>query len=635
MLPHLALAFALTWGGVLVSAVTTGRPAVDLSVRNAPGVTSEQTIHAIRRGLAEAAIKGRQEEFGNQTTLDKSFSNAVLGAEFSKEVAVDLPKNQTATGNASTQASVEVLCRTCYIKGDAKVDLTFDGDFDAGVTLKSVGEGFKAIVDNITDYADSYISGVVDNIKEEGLSSDTFDLPPLDLDLNIDIQGVPEVQMHFAFDGLELYMDMQLTMSAGATYALNLYTSVTPLGFDVGDVFVGVVFAVDLLLSVESEISISSGFHMKLDDGVAIDIALFSDEVSDIVFNGGKFEFLPVTIESDGVILKAVLRVAIHSGMELHTPSFDWLSVGDLSVPSAGGGIEVGVYATLADLTTSVILAGDDDRRRDDDEDDCLLRVRQEYLFALGAAAGATVVFNDRTWGPAPQTEIAIFYTTLADECAISAPVATSTPSLEARQDDDAEGDDDDSLTTTTLEREAMFTALECLSVGVINCPPSLQSLRKVTEVQTYVTAVASGVEAVWPDVTALAVDNVVDFGNSVLGLDSTSGSPVSFVPPPPPPTETPTSGGQGGEDNDDEADSDGILSGKAGGVDKKVILGVSIGVGVPVLLAIIAGIILLVRRRRGGSGVSYQPNQSNVEYTAVDTGAKKGDIQQEIRSIR
>ncbi|CRK29916.1 hypothetical protein BN1723_003875 [Verticillium longisporum] len=624
MLPQLAFTLC---AGALVAASVTRQPALDVSVRSAPGMTPEQTIHAIRRGLANASLEERQDGQGNSTPFQKSFNNAVLfryDAEISTEIEVDLPKDNEATVNSSLHASVEVLCRTCYIKGTANVNITTDKNFDASVAIQSIENKFEAVIDDMTNYVNKYIRQVFDKVKEQDISSSAFDMPPLDVDLNLDIQGIPECQLHFGFDGLELYMDTQLTMTAGATYSLNLYTSVTPLGFKVGDVLVGVTFAVDLLLSVESEISVASGFHLKLDDGIAIDIALFSDEVSDIVFNGGQFEFLPVTVESDGVTFRALLRVAIHAGLELHTPFLPDLSVGDFEFPSAGVGIELAVWANLADLTTSIIpgSADSDVRRRDDDDQDddeqedgdCRLRVRQEFVFALGAAAGATVAIMNQTWGPAPSTEIPIWYTTLADECVVS-PKATaaSTPRLGERQDDEEEEED---RTTTTLTKETVFTALECISIGPMNCPASSQSLREVTEVQTLVTAVASGIEAEWPEVTAMTINRVVEFGSGALGLESTSGSPVSYVPPPPPPTESPTS------------------DGKVGGVDKKVILGVSIGLGVPVLLAVIASIIFLIRRRRGALGTVFQPDQTNIQYT-VETQPKSGDIQHEARSAR
>jgi len=43
-----------------------------------------------------------------------------------------------------------------------------------------------------------------------------------------------------------------------------------------------VTAVVDLILDVQAEIDISSGFHVQLDDGVLIDIQLFSEKASGI-----------------------------------------------------------------------------------------------------------------------------------------------------------------------------------------------------------------------------------------------------------------------------------------------------------------------------------------------------------------
>jgi hypothetical protein len=100
----------------------------------------------------------------------------------------------------------------------------------------------------------------------------------------MEIPAIPECNLQFTFDELELYLNVDTIFSLGATYELNLYSSSTPLGISITkDLEVGVIFAIDLILSVEGEIDISSGFHIKLDDGLRIDIALFGDDVSEIV----------------------------------------------------------------------------------------------------------------------------------------------------------------------------------------------------------------------------------------------------------------------------------------------------------------------------------------------------------------
>lgn len=78
-------------------------------------------------------------------------------------------------------------------------------------------------------------------------------------------------------------MEIDTILNLGATYTINMFTSQTPIGFKLADDFqVGVIFSIDLILSVESQIDISTGFHILLDDGIAIDLHMFDKDVSSI-----------------------------------------------------------------------------------------------------------------------------------------------------------------------------------------------------------------------------------------------------------------------------------------------------------------------------------------------------------------
>ena len=55
-------------------------------------------------------------------------------------------------------------------------------------------------------------------------------------------------------------------------------------GFGVGkELTLGVIFTVDLILSVDAAIDISTGVHIKLEDGVGINIPMFAKNVSNIM----------------------------------------------------------------------------------------------------------------------------------------------------------------------------------------------------------------------------------------------------------------------------------------------------------------------------------------------------------------
>lgn len=281
-------------------------------------------------------------------------------------------------------------------------------------------------------------------------------------------------------------------------------------------------------------------------------------------------------------VLKAILRVGMHAGLSIDLPAPGIVDLID-DILDIGAGMEVGVFAHLAEFTTNatggaVAVAEDDG---------CALRLVEEYTLALGAAAGATVEFRDHTWGPQPNTTIPIFYTTVADACAAT---ASSTPitSLARRQDVNANEDDDNRI-TTTLSTTVKYTALGCADTGRLICPVSLQTTSVRTSTRTLVTAVPPGVDPTFPPSTADAVAETIPFGKDVRKLSATTGVPVSYVPPPPPPPEeTRTKGEGGGKDGFGERLEE-IMEGETGGVSNKVIIAISVGAGVPMLVGLIA----------------------------------------------
>ncbi|KAG5804541.1 hypothetical protein H9Q74_008774 [Fusarium xylarioides] len=539
---------------------------------NTPDYPVYNTLSLVRRTPARPIRQPKDAKQRNSTSLDTSWVNAILFAYTGEE---ELGSKQ---GNTSVSASIEIIYATCYIKGTATTEFIYDREFNVSRAFSNFTRQVRREIDNLADetadYIEKYTDTVADNL-DDGFDLDDFDLPPLDYDLNIDIPEIPEFRLQFQFDGLEVYMLIDTVLSAGAAYTLDLYTSTTPAGFAVRDnLEVGVIFAIDLILSVEGEINISSGFHLRLDDGVLFDIAIFSKKISNLTMNGGDFEFLPVTLESAGVVFKAVLRVGVKAGFEIASPE---VSIAGNTIAHVGGGVEVGVFANIAELITNVTLSTDED-------DDCNFRVEEVYQLAVGAAAGASIAIDDITWGPVPETEIPVFYTTLGHACAsqrssdASLSVTTS-PALELR----GENDDEDEMETTKISTKATFVVVACQSEGLVNCPMSLQTTSKYTTTRTHVTIVPTDSEAEFPESFRHTVTSLIPFGNSAKNLVAMSGAPSSYVPP-----TTTTSAKESGKDDD----SNGTSNERSGGVSKSVIIGISVGLGVPFLLGGIAVIL-------------------------------------------
>jgi hypothetical protein len=195
---------------------------------------------------------------------------------------------ETSEGNVSLSAGLEIICTTCYIKGTATAQLTIDGNFNVSQAFQNFTSKVEGDVYNLTnatiDSFETYFEKIATDISSLDFHLDDLDFPTLnDTSFDLAIPDIPECQLLFKFDGLELYMEIDTTLSTGATYTFNLYKSETPIGISAGqDLEVGIVFTVDVILSVEAEIDISSGFHIQLNDGVAINIPIFSQDISSI-----------------------------------------------------------------------------------------------------------------------------------------------------------------------------------------------------------------------------------------------------------------------------------------------------------------------------------------------------------------
>ncbi|KAJ6782776.1 hypothetical protein PWT90_04133 [Aphanocladium album] len=553
--------------------------AAALTVQSLPGRSQSDTISAIKRELA-LAPRASNIIFSKSTTLDSSLEQFPL-FKINEE------------GPNGTTASIEITCQKCYIKGSASATITAKDNFNLTAeassikhsvnnTLHEIANYASQVVDDMKDYVSNTTREFVKDITQLDSLSDLhgFKLPPPNITFDVDIGKLDDVSLEVVFTEAEIYVELSILFSAGITYSLNLYTS-SELGYEVGKVFVGFVATIDLILSVESQIELDSGFHVKFDKNMGMKLALFSDEASHLEFNGGRFEFLPVTVTTAGSVLHAVLRIGIKSGFSLSAGfGADVQLFNQTSHLQLGAGIEASAYANAAEFITNITFAGTDSAAGKRGDDGCHLLLQQGYQMAIGAAAGASVELLDNVWGPTPKTEIPIFYTTLSTGCAATktatAETHTATP-LAVR----ANGGSGSTVTTTATE--VTYVALKCQSTGMTNCPASLKS--RVTNVvsTTLTSTVSSGESVVWPATAGQsAAVTAVAFGAKALAMTASSGKPVSYVPP----TSTPTP--QPGTTSD--KNNDGTKGAKSGL--KKVIIGVCVGLGVPLLAALVATIM-------------------------------------------
>lgn len=108
-----------------------------------------------------------------------------------------------------------------------------------------------------------------------------FRLPAPQIDFDLEVPEFPETEMEIELRGVDMFVELGVTLSEGLTYTLPLFRS-TQLGGQVGNVFVGAVVSVDLILSVVASVEVDTGFHLRMDEGVVMKLGLFAREASDL-----------------------------------------------------------------------------------------------------------------------------------------------------------------------------------------------------------------------------------------------------------------------------------------------------------------------------------------------------------------
>ncbi|KAK6439866.1 hypothetical protein LTR95_003920 [Oleoguttula sp. CCFEE 5521] len=440
---------------------------------------------APRHAALVSPLRKRDQEYKANLTLDRTFNDLTLisfqaGRGFG---------DQSSDGTASV--SFEITCVECYIKGQVTGDLLIDGNLNisqlAEQTLDEVTDGIKNITDSFVNQTEAWAETVWTDVvthKFDALALPTYNETSLDLP---DLTPLPNTTIIFGFGGVELFLKIKTSLSQ-LKYQLPVVpkTPVPGWGLIVLGVDLGLYFSMDLILTADAEIDITSGVHLKIGEDAALHANLFGSDVSQIIFNGGQFEFLPIEVHtSAGSTLNATLRVGLHAGFSDNAWSSTPAVVKALlDLPTFQGGIDGGVFADVAEFVFRMTETPEDPS--------CQVRLDQEYTFAIGASAGASVEFSKYSFGPTATTATPFWSTTLANVCVeqgttTNTPAITPSPTLARRQDA--------ALTATTISTTFTNVVCEASVAGV--CPASLQSTLQFTS--TLVTSVLSGVTPTWP----------------------------------------------------------------------------------------------------------------------------------------
>ena len=484
------------------------------------------------------------------------------------------------------------MCTTCYVTADITAELRVSSQYNASAAIED-------IVDDVFDDVVNITHSIIDDL-EASLKNNTLDFlqldfdgmewPVIDADLALDafVGGLPDVHFAVTLDNFDFYVALTTSLTGSASYALNLFTSQTQFGIRIdSNTEIGVFVTVDLLMSANAAVTMDHGFHLAIDDGLAFVIDLFASDMSSLVFNGGAFEFLPITVDAE-IELNAILRVGLHAGVGLAAPK--------IKGADYRAGIDTVMFADVANLTTIVTAstngtagtaAGIDDECNGD------FAAAAIFELGVGAGVGASIVIDDLfSWGIGPTALLPVYYTTVG-ACAGGSPAAvsatpTATPTATAaavRRD----------VIETTLSTSVTYSAVGCKSTGLANCPVSLQTtIVKSTEISTVLTVDADAADPTWPASIATTDISTKKFGDAASSmLLSASGVPTLYTPPP-----SPTATGANGEPTPGTPGTTTAFGHTVSNKTRNIIIGVTVGVGAPLLALIVFGFVACIKKR-------------------------------------
>lgn len=214
--------------------------------------------------------------------------------------------------------SISVTCNTCYTKGSAQAKLQVNGTFNATEAWADIKSDSSQIVGELSNWAETVVASDVkawgEDIIRGDLGSISFAVPAPNISLDANIQAWPDSMLEFSFDNLEIYMDLDTSLSASVSYTVPLFRS-EGLGVALTQkLWLGLIFSIDLILSSDADVAIGNGFHIQLDDTVLLKLALFSSQNSGIelcVIHG--FSASPNPTPSDRFCLPS-LKLPKHHG---------------------------------------------------------------------------------------------------------------------------------------------------------------------------------------------------------------------------------------------------------------------------------------------------------------------------------
>ncbi|KAI1408686.1 hypothetical protein F5Y13DRAFT_172077 [Hypoxylon sp. FL1857] len=135
---------------------------------------------------------------------------------------------------------------------------------------------------------------------------------------------------------IEAKLDLDVKIGAAATIAVNLFTPKSPISLPLPGLKVDALVSLDLILGVETAIDLSAGIDVKLVDEAKIETDIFAGKILDAAFSGLSVQVLPVEVRIGCTKLMADLRLRVELGVAAEVDIDDIIPILDLPEIGAG-----------------------------------------------------------------------------------------------------------------------------------------------------------------------------------------------------------------------------------------------------------------------------------------------------------
>jgi len=182
-------------------------------------------------------------------------------------------------------------------------------------------------------------------VGEDGAESTDFQVTCIEcwtkgvVTANLKNEDVINPVMRLDFNGVEAFVDLGVKAAGGATYAVNLFSSQDPSGLGIPGLSLGLMFHLDLVFSLSSDIDLTGGFYVNLADGSFLETEVFTGDVTDHLFDNLSAQPLDVVVKTGSATFKAALRVRVQAGAEA-----------DVDIAGVGAAAVVGIYANIVEF---------------------------------------------------------------------------------------------------------------------------------------------------------------------------------------------------------------------------------------------------------------------------------------------